>query len=54
VRWFGIRRFALRVIAAVCVLWTLAAPVAARALYPPKQQAQPHGATEVLFYCHLL
>jgi hypothetical protein len=53
VSWFGLRRFVYRAIAALCVLWTLGAPVAARALYPAKNEAQPHGAAKVLFYCHL-
>jgi hypothetical protein len=56
---FGIRRFAYHLLAAVCVLWTLAAPVAARILYPPQPRSagkpapRPHGAARIFFYCHL-
>jgi hypothetical protein len=45
-------RWALRVAAAVCLLWTFAAPVAARVLYPSTTE-QPRGAAKYVFYCHL-
>jgi hypothetical protein len=52
-RAFRLRRFLLRVVAVLCVLWTVAAPVAARVLYDKPARPEPQGAAKLLFYCHL-
>jgi hypothetical protein len=47
-----LRRLLLLSVAATCVAWTFGAPIAGKVLYPTPQE-QPHGATKLLFYCHL-
>jgi hypothetical protein len=47
-----LQRYLMLAIAAAAAAWALGAPVAGRVLYPTPAQ-QPHGATKLLFYCHL-
>jgi hypothetical protein len=47
-----LRRRLLLSVAVTCAAWSLGAPIAGRVLYRTPEQ-QPHGATRLLFYCHL-
>jgi hypothetical protein len=51
-RFARLQRHLMLTIAAAAAVWALGAPVAGRVLYPTPAQ-QPHGATKLLFYCHL-